>query len=106
NRREQVSRIIARGFRRHVTVKFLPGLHQLLPQRFEVQDVGGRSYIEFAPVAPVSWLKRAADLVLTSLALLMLSPLLLAAAIAIKMDSSGPIFYRQQRVGKDGRPFW
>src|SRR5207302_5844178 len=68
--------------------------------------VGGRSYIGFAPVAPVSWLKRASDLVLTSLALLMLSPVLLAVAIAIKMDSSGSVFYRQQRVGRDGHPFW
>jgi exopolysaccharide biosynthesis polyprenyl glycosylphosphotransferase len=106
NRREQVSRIIARGFRRHVTVKFLPGLHELLPQRFDVHDIGGRSYIGFAPVASVSWLKRASDLVLTSLALVALSPVLLAVIVAIKVDSPGPILYRQQRVGKDGRRFW
>ena len=106
NRREQVSRIIARGFRRHVTVKVLPGLHELLPQRFDVHDVGGRSYIGFAPVASVSWLKRASDLVLTSLALLALSPVLVAVMLAIKVDSPGPILYRQQRVGKDGRRFW
>ena len=106
NRREQVSRIIARGFRRHVTVKVLPGLHELLPQRFDVHEVGGRSYIGFAPVAPVSWLKRTSDLVLTSFAVVALSPVLLAVAVAIKLDSAGPIFYRQQRVGKDGRRFW
>jgi exopolysaccharide biosynthesis polyprenyl glycosylphosphotransferase len=106
NRREQVSRIIARGFRRHVTVKVLPALHELLPRRFDVHDVGGRSYIGFAPVAAVSWLKRTSDLVLTTLAVVALSPVLLAVAAAITLDSPGPIFYRQQRVGKDGRHFW
>jgi exopolysaccharide biosynthesis polyprenyl glycosylphosphotransferase len=106
NRREQVSRIIARGFRRPVTVKLLPGLHELLPRRFDVHDFGGRSYIGFAPVAPVSWLKRASDLVLTSLVLVAVSPVLLAVMVAIKVDSPGPIFFRQQRVGKDGGCFW
>jgi exopolysaccharide biosynthesis polyprenyl glycosylphosphotransferase len=105
SRREQVSRIIARGFHRHVTIKVLPGLHELLPQRFEVHDVAGRSYIGFTPVAPVSWLKRAVDMVLTGGGLLAISPLLLAVMIAIKLDSPGPIFYRQERVGKNGKRF-
>jgi exopolysaccharide biosynthesis polyprenyl glycosylphosphotransferase len=106
SRREQVSRIIARGFHRPVTVKVLPSLHELLPRHFEVHHVGGRSYIGFTPVAPVSWLKRAADLVLTSFALVALSPVLLGVMAAIKLDSRGPVFYRQKRVGKDGEYFW
>jgi lipopolysaccharide/colanic/teichoic acid biosynthesis glycosyltransferase len=47
----------------------------------------------------------AVDRVLAALALLVLSPVLLAAAIWIKLDSRGPVVYRQQRVGKDGREF-
>jgi exopolysaccharide biosynthesis polyprenyl glycosylphosphotransferase len=43
---------------------------------------------------------------LTSVGLLVLAPLLVAIAIAIKLDSPGPVFYRQERVGKDGRRFW
>jgi exopolysaccharide biosynthesis polyprenyl glycosylphosphotransferase len=104
-RREQVSRVIARGFHRHVQVKFLPGMDELLPQRFEVHNLGGRRYIGFAPVASVSWIKRAVDMVLTSLGLLAISPLLIGIAIAVKLDSRGPILYRQERVGKDGRRF-
>jgi exopolysaccharide biosynthesis polyprenyl glycosylphosphotransferase len=106
SRREQVSRVIARGFHRPVQVKFLPGLDELLPQRFEVHDMGGRRYIGFAPVAAVSWLKRALDILLTGMGVLAISPLLMAIAIAVKLDSRGPILYRQQRVGKDGRRFW
>ncbi len=105
HRQEQVSAVIARGFRRNVTIKLLPDMGELLPQRFEVQRAGGRSYIGFVPVARVSWLKRAIDLVLGSLVLGMLSPLLLAVAATIKLDSLGPVFYRQRRVGKDGDEF-
>jgi lipopolysaccharide/colanic/teichoic acid biosynthesis glycosyltransferase len=48
---------------------------------------------------------RALDLVLASLALLVLSPLLALAALLIKLESRGAVFYRQRRVGRGGRPF-
>ena len=49
--------------------------------------------------------KRALDLVISFLGLLVLSPLLLFLAIWIKVDSPGPILYRGKRVGQNGRPF-
>ena len=49
--------------------------------------------------------KRAFDLLLAGLGLVLLSPLLLAVAIGIKLDSSGPVFYRQVRIGRHGVPF-
>jgi len=48
---------------------------------------------------------RALDLAGASLGLVLASPFLAAAAIAIKLDGRGPVLYRQQRVGKDGREF-
>jgi exopolysaccharide biosynthesis polyprenyl glycosylphosphotransferase len=51
-------------------------------------------------------IKRLTDLVFALLVLLVSWPLLVLAAIAIKLDSSGPIFYRQERLGKDGEPFY
>lgn len=110
-RREQVNRLISRGFRRRVQVKYLPDIDAPhidapLPHRLQLHHIGGRPYIGYAPVAKVSWLKRASDLVLTGLGLLVLSPLLLAVAAAIKLDSPGPVLFRQRRVGKDGRLFW
>jgi lipopolysaccharide/colanic/teichoic acid biosynthesis glycosyltransferase len=50
-------------------------------------------------------LKRALDVVGSALGLVMLSPMLPIVAIAIKRDSPGPIFFRQDRVGRDGRIF-
>jgi lipopolysaccharide/colanic/teichoic acid biosynthesis glycosyltransferase len=49
--------------------------------------------------------KRLFDLLLSTLGLLMLAPVLLLIALAIKLDSSGPVFFRQERVGRFGRPF-
>ena len=49
--------------------------------------------------------KRVFDLVVAALALLLLSPLLLAIGLAIRLDSPGPVFFRQERVGRGGRPF-
>ncbi|HKO37847.1 MAG TPA: sugar transferase [Solirubrobacterales bacterium] len=48
---------------------------------------------------------RAFDLLVAAIALAVLSPFLLVAAIAIKLTSPGPVFYRQRRVGLDGREF-
>lgn len=50
-------------------------------------------------------LKRAGDIVVSALALIVLSPLFLALAIAIKRDSKGPVFYSQERVGLRKKPF-
>ena len=50
-------------------------------------------------------LPRALDLALAALGLLITSPVLLLAAIAIRLDSRGPVFYRQPRVGLDGGMF-
>ena len=49
--------------------------------------------------------KRAMDVAVTVLALIILSPLLIAVAVLVKLDSAGPVLFRQERLGKDGKPF-
>jgi lipopolysaccharide/colanic/teichoic acid biosynthesis glycosyltransferase len=48
---------------------------------------------------------RAGDIAIAAIALVLLSPVLLIAAIAIKLDSRGPVIYRSRRAGRDGEPF-
>ena len=50
-------------------------------------------------------LKRVLDVLGSTVGLLILSPFLLGIAVAIKLDSPGPTFFRQQRIGRGGRPF-
>ncbi|MGB9594372.1 MAG: sugar transferase, partial [Anaerolineae bacterium] len=51
------------------------------------------------------FLKRATDIVVSVIGLALLAPVFLVIAAAIKLDSPGPVFFRQERVGKDGRIF-
>ncbi len=105
NRREQTMRIISRGFHRRVKVKFLPDTSEFVPNELAIERLGHRPYLGFSPMAKVTWIKRASDLILGSVALIALSPLLAALAVAIKLDSAGPVFYRQVRIGKHGGEF-
>ncbi len=50
-------------------------------------------------------LRRALDIVVSAVGLVLASPLLAAAAIAIRMEGPGPVLFRQQRAGRDGEPF-
>ena len=71
-------------------------------------------YLGQFPTIPLHWrhvpelalmLKRIVDVVLSSLVLILFSPLYLAIAISIKLDSRGPVFYFSERIGKKGRVF-
>lgn len=104
-RREQVHALIDRGFGRRVNVKLPPDPGDILPNTFDIHRIAGRPYIGFSPVAHVSWLKRSTDIALTVAGLLVVWPIFLMIAVAIKLNSPGPVLYRQQRVGKDGRLF-
>lgn len=51
------------------------------------------------------FIKRAFDICVSLLALIVLSPIMLIIAIAVKIDSKGPVIFKQKRVGKNGKPF-
>jgi len=50
--------------------------------------------------------KRAFDVLASLIGLILLSPLFVFIGLLIKLDSPGPVFYRGERIGKDGKPFW
>ncbi|HPF71120.1 MAG TPA: sugar transferase [Candidatus Krumholzibacteria bacterium] len=53
----------------------------------------------------LAWLKRAGDVLVASVMLLLLAPVMAAIAIAVKRSGPGPVLFVQERLGKDGRPF-
>ncbi len=76
--------------------------------RLRPQHIDGQTLIYVEPVIRGGWrsiAKRAFDMSLAGVLLLITSPLMLAAMVAIRIDSPGPVFFRQTRVGKDGREF-
>lgn len=53
-----------------------------------------------------AFIKRAMDIVGSAILLILLSPVLLACAIGVKLSSPGPILFKQERIGKDRKPFY
>jgi exopolysaccharide biosynthesis polyprenyl glycosylphosphotransferase len=96
------------GRRRGIEFRIVPGLFNCLPSKTEVDQIGALPMIKLfrEPLSDFArGVKRFSDLVIAMLALILLLPLWLLIALVIKLDSRGPIFYRQERVGMDGRIF-
>jgi exopolysaccharide biosynthesis polyprenyl glycosylphosphotransferase len=91
---------------RGVRIQVIPRLYELVQARgFELGRVTVLEAGGVPPCAGEHGIKRAIDVLAASALLLLLSPLLLAIAFAIKVGDGGPIFFRQRRVGKDGHVF-
>ena len=96
------------GRRQKVEFRIAPKLFDVLPQKTEVEQIGILPMISLfrEPLSDVERLiKRASDIVIASLALIVTAPVWLVIAILIKLDSRGKILFRQERVGMDGRIF-
>jgi exopolysaccharide biosynthesis polyprenyl glycosylphosphotransferase len=96
------------GRRRGIEFRIAPGLFNCLPSKTEVDQIGALPMIKLfrEPLSDFArGTKRISDIIISLLALIVLFPLWLVTAILIKLDSRGPIFYRQERVGMDGRIF-
>jgi exopolysaccharide biosynthesis polyprenyl glycosylphosphotransferase len=91
-----------------VRARTVPDLFQLSLNRVDVEDLGGVPVIGLKPASIRGAnliVKRIMDVVLGSLMLLIASPLMIISALAIKLDSPGPIIFRQKRVGARGQEF-
>ena len=100
--------MIQTGRRRGVEFRIAPTLLNCLPSKTEIDQVGSLPMVTLfrSPLSNSARMaKRGSDLIIASLALLVLSPLWLLIALLIRLDSRGPIFYKQERVGMDGRIF-
>jgi len=96
------------GRRRGVEFRIAPSLFNCLPRKTEIDQIGVLPMIRLfrEPLSnSARILKRSFDLIFSALAILLLSPLWLLIALLIKLDSRGPVFYAQERVGMDGRLF-
>ncbi|HEX7135016.1 MAG TPA: sugar transferase [Iamia sp.] len=93
---------------RGVHVELSSTLRDIASQRLVVRPLGRFPVVYVEPVQRDGWrrtAKRSFDLVLALAAILVTSPLVLVAMVAIRIDSPGPMLFRQVRVGRNGRPF-
>jgi exopolysaccharide biosynthesis polyprenyl glycosylphosphotransferase len=106
---QDLLRLIALCERGGAEIKIFPDVFQILASEISIGDLNGLPLLNVRDVALHGWrlgLKRAMDLVGATLGLIVISPFMLLLAVIIKLDSSGPVFYAQERMGLDAKPFW
>ncbi|MFN5149471.1 MAG: sugar transferase [Flavobacteriia bacterium] len=89
-------------------IKILPDMYDILSGTVKMSNIFGAILIEVNAEAMPIWqqaLKRFMDVVLSVIAIIMLVPVYIALAVGVKMSSPGPIFFLQERVGLNGKPF-
>ncbi len=91
-----------------VIVKIIPGIHDIMRGSVKMTGIFGTPLIAIDRQIMPAWqfsLKRLMDIVLSFLAVIVLIPVYLVIGVLVKLSSSGPVFFVQERIGHHGRPF-
>lgn len=106
---EKVFTLINSLFNYDVAIQFTPRLYEILTgSRVHINKFGLNPLVNITKSSMSDWelsVKRFVDILLSFIALIFLFPILIYFAIAIKRDSKGSIFYRQERIGYHGKKF-
>ena len=106
--RDELLSLIVRCQSGNVSIKIIPDVYEIMAGEVSVDDLGGLPLLMVRDVALRGWrlsLKRVVDLMISSIGLVLLSPLMMLIAALIKLESHGPVFFFQDRVGLDGKGF-
>lgn len=93
---------------KHITVHWIPDIFSLRLVNHSVREIAGIPVLTLSetPLTGTRLLiKSIEDYVLSALILIVIAPILLAVAVAVKLDSPGPVFFRQKRMGWNGKIF-
>ena len=105
---DRLKQIISRLEGGDVRIKILPDMYDILSGTVDMRNIFGALLIDVkSDVMPI-WqrvFKRTTDFIVSLVALIVLSPLFIFLAILVKSSSRGPVFYLQERIGKNGTPF-
>ena len=105
---DQISSILNRIENKNVIIKAIPSLYDILTGSVKLSTPYSTPLIEISRELMSSFefnLKRIIDIVFSIIAILLLLPLYIFLAIGVKLSSPGPIIYKQERIGRYGKPF-
>jgi exopolysaccharide biosynthesis polyprenyl glycosylphosphotransferase len=100
--------VIAATDNLNIGMKIVPDLYEIISGQAKTNQIYGFPLIDIMPQLMPEWekrLKRLLDIFVSLLILLVSSPVILITSIAIRLDSKGPVFYKQERSGMNGKPF-
>lgn len=103
-----IQRLLRTCEQHNIRAQVVPDLFQLTKNQVYVEELNGIPLISTRDISIQGWnlvIKRAFDLVLSTVGGLISLPICLLVAIAIKLDSPGPILFSQTRIGRNGQPF-
>ncbi len=95
-------------YRFNIDIQFTPRLYEILIGSAKITKLGISPLVSITQSSMPDWqasMKRFLDIVLSFLSLVLLSPVFIYFSFKIKSDSKGPVFYRQERIGRFGRTF-
>lgn len=95
-------------FEDNILIKIIPDMYHILLGNVKMNHVYGAVLLEIDRELMPKWemkLKRVFDIVVSLIAMLLLTPLYLFIIIKVILSSKGPIFYKQERIGQKGKPF-
>lgn len=105
---DKLKSIIGRIEGGHVVIKILPDMYDILSGSVKMTNIFGALLIEVNAETMPIWqqaMKRFFDVLLSFIAIILLIPVYIVLAIGVKMSSPGPIFFLQERIGLNGKPF-
>lgn len=105
---QRIFDIINKLFQYNVDIQFTPRLYEILTGKVRIQKYGLNPLVSVTQPTMTDWelcVKRTIDIFLSSISLVILSPLLIYFYFAIKLDSKGPAIFQQERIGLHGKPF-
>jgi Undecaprenyl-phosphate glucose phosphotransferase len=106
--RQELLALITASHREGLTIRVFPDMYEMLTGEVKVSDLDGMPLLTVREVALSGWrrsLKRVFDVLVSAAVVIPLSPLMLTLAVLVKLESPGPVFYVQERMGLDARPF-
>lgn len=95
-------------FKFNIDISFTPRLYEILTGSARIGNTGIQPIVSLTDVHMPNWqiaCKRLFDIVFSVIMLVLLTPVFIYFSIAIKRDSPGPVFYKQERIGRYGKPF-
>ena len=107
-RDESLTRVVRVAHRHKARVWVVPRMFDAVAERATVDHLGGLPLMSLPSADPHGWqfsAKHVIDRVAAGLGLLAISPLLITLVVLVRLSSPGPIFFRQDRIGRDGRVF-
>lgn len=105
---DSLMKLIDRSNKLEKTVKLTSELFNIVPEKIVTDNYSGIPVVDVSPKVNHNlnyYYKRTFDYVASAFGLLILSPVFLVIGILVKLSSPGEVFFRQIRIGKDGKPF-